>query len=137
MRDAMGGISSNVGDQLSWARFHMSDGSSPKGTPVLSPALLRQMQEPTVACPGNDLGDAIGISWLLRDIEGVRVVSHGGDMTGQHSIFEMVPERGFAITSLTNCGPNGPEFQRSNHALGVPGISRHRDQRPAARSARG
>lgn len=33
-----------------------------------------------------------------------------GDTTGQHSIFEMVPEQHFAITSLTNCGPNGSEF---------------------------
>ncbi len=36
------------------------------------------MQDPTVACAGNALGDAVGISWLLRDVEGARVVAHGG-----------------------------------------------------------
>jgi CubicO group peptidase (beta-lactamase class C family) len=107
---AMGGLSSNVTDQLEWARFHLGDGTAPEGTRILSEALLREMQQPTVSCPGNALGDSVGISWLLRDVEGARVVAHGGSMVGQHSIFEMVPERRFAITSLTNCGPNGPEF---------------------------
>jgi CubicO group peptidase (beta-lactamase class C family) len=107
----MGGvIASNVADQLAWARFHMEDGMAPDGTRVLSEELLRRMQEPTASCPGNALGDAIGISWLLRDVEGTRVVAHGGSTSGQYSVFEMVPERRFAITSLTNSGPNGSEF---------------------------
>ena len=107
---SMGGISSSVTDQLAWAQFHLGDGTAPDGTRLLSEGLLRSMQVPTVLCPGNDLGDAIGISWLLRDVEETRVVAHGGGTAGQHSRFEMVPERGFAITSLVNCGPNGPEF---------------------------
>ena len=107
---SMGGMSSNVPDQLAWARFHMGDGTGPDGTRVLSNELLASMQEPTILCPGNALGDAVGIGWLLRDVKGAGVVAHGGSMVGQFSIFEMVPERRFAITSLTNCGPNGDEF---------------------------
>jgi CubicO group peptidase (beta-lactamase class C family) len=106
----MGGMSSNLGDQLAWARFHMGEGATPDGTRLLSEEMLRRMQEPTVECPGNALGDAVGIDWLLRDQGGLKVVAHGGDTAGQHSIFEMVPERRFAVTSLTNCGPNGGEF---------------------------
>lgn len=106
----MGGMASNVGDQVAWARFHMGNGTAPDGTRILSSDLLRRMQDATVSCPGSALGDAVGIGWMLRDVEGTRVVAHGGDTTGQHSIFEMAPERGFAITSLTNCGPNGSEF---------------------------
>jgi CubicO group peptidase (beta-lactamase class C family) len=106
----MGGMASNVGDQLAWARFHMGDGTAPDGTRVLSERSLKEMQEVTATCPGSAIGDAVGISWLLRDVDGARVVSHGGDTTGQHSIFDMIPERRFAITSLTNCGPNGPEL---------------------------
>jgi CubicO group peptidase (beta-lactamase class C family) len=106
----MGGMASDVRDQLAWARFHMGDGVAPDGSRLLSEDTMRRMQTPTIECPGNALGDAVGISWLLRDVEGVRVVAHGGDTTGQHSIFEMVPERRFTITSLTNCGPNGSEF---------------------------
>lgn len=121
----MGGAVSTVADQLTWARFHMGDGTAKSGTRVLSEAMLKRMQQPTVECPGNALGDAVGISWLLRDVEGLRVVAHGGDTTGQHSIFEMVPERRFAITSLTNCGPSGSEFNEQilrwalEHYLGI------------------
>jgi hypothetical protein len=49
---------------------------------------------------------------LLKDIDGVRVVGHGGSTIGQYSAFQMVPERGFAFASMTNCGPNGPQFNR-------------------------
>jgi CubicO group peptidase (beta-lactamase class C family) len=106
----MGGAVTTVADQLTWARFHMGDGTAKDGTRVLSEQMLKRMQEPTVECPGNALGDAVGISWMLRDVEGLRVVAHGGDTAGQHSTFEMVPAERFAVTSLTNCGPNGSEF---------------------------
>jgi CubicO group peptidase (beta-lactamase class C family) len=109
----MGGMASSVPDQLSWARFHLGDGRTEGGIRILSEAWLTQMQEPTVVCPGSALGDAVGIAWLLRDVEGVRVVAHGGTTSGQHSIFEMVPERRFALTSLTNSGPNGAEFNEN------------------------
>jgi CubicO group peptidase (beta-lactamase class C family) len=105
-----GGISSNAADQLAWARFHMGDGRAADGTRILSEAMLKRMQQPTVETPGSALGDAIGISWMLRDVEGVRLVGHGGDTNGQHSAFTMVPERGFAVTTLTNCGPNGNQL---------------------------
>jgi CubicO group peptidase (beta-lactamase class C family) len=105
-----GGISSNAGDQIAWARFHMGDGTAADGTRILSQEMMHRMQQPTIETPGSALGDAIGISWMLRDVDGVRLVGHGGDTIGQHSAFTMAPERGFAVTSLTNCGPNGSEF---------------------------
>jgi hypothetical protein len=47
--------------------------------------------------------DGMGVTWMLRpSAEGVRIVQHGGDWPGQHSGFLFVPERGFAITLLTN-----------------------------------
>ncbi|HET6793496.1 MAG TPA: serine hydrolase domain-containing protein [Acidimicrobiales bacterium] len=109
-----GGISANAGDQIAWARFHLGDGTAPDGTRLLPKEALVQMQQPTVSMKGSALGDYVGISWLLRDVEGVRVVGHGGTTNGQYSDFMMVPERGYAFTSLTNCGPNGSQL---NHAL--------------------
>ena len=100
-----GGISANAADQIKWARFHLGDGAG-----VLSTELLKQMQQPTVDMKGSAIGDYVGISWLLRDVDGVRLVSHGGTTNGQHSDFVMVPERDFAIIVLTNCGPNGAEL---------------------------
>ena len=105
-----GGISSNAADQVKWIRFHLGDGTAKDGTRVLPEQLVKQMQQPTVDMPGSALGDHVGISWLLRDVDGVRFVGHGGTMIGQHSEFLMVPERDFGIASMTNCGPNGPQF---------------------------
>jgi len=102
-----GGISCTSADMIAWARFHLGDGRAADGTRVLSEELLRRMQKPTVEMPGSAIGDAVGISWLLSDVDGVRLVSHGGDTIGQHSDFVMVPERDFAISVMTNCGPNG------------------------------
>jgi CubicO group peptidase (beta-lactamase class C family) len=106
-----GGISANAGDQVKWARFHLGDGRAPDGTHLLSTELVDLMKQPTADMRGSALGDYVGISWLLRDIEDVRLVGHGGTTNGHHSDFVMVPERNFAIAILTNCGPNGPQFQ--------------------------
>jgi CubicO group peptidase (beta-lactamase class C family) len=101
---AAGGISSSVRDQLRYARFHLGDGRAEDGAPVLSHKALRSMQTPVVAAAGEGL---MGLSWLLRDVQGVRMVYHGGATNGQMSAFWMVPERGFAFTSLTNADKGG------------------------------
>ena len=102
-----GGLSANAHDQLGWARFHLGDGA-----PILSRSTLDLMKEPTADMVGSALGDYVGLSWLLRDVGGVRLVSHGGSMIGQHSEFVMVPERDFAFIAMTNADPNGPEFNK-------------------------
>ena len=83
------------------------------------------MRRPTVEMPGNALGDAVGISWLLRRRGEVTLVQHGGTTIGQHSAFVLVPERDFAVIVLTNCGPNGEQLNTElvdwalEHYLGV------------------
>jgi hypothetical protein len=72
------------------------------------------MQQPTFDMVGSALGDHVGISWLLAEVDGVRTVKHGGTMIGQYSDFTMVPDRDFAVISMSNCGPNGSEF---NHRI--------------------
>lgn len=108
---AGGNVSSTAGDQIKWARFHLGDGKAPSGEEVLSEKSLRSMQEPTVDVRGGAIGDYIGISWMLRDVDGVRIVGHGGDTIGQHSSFEMIPEKDFAVAVMTNCGPNGSQLK--------------------------
>lgn len=106
-----GALISSVRDQLRYARFHLGDGTVPGGGARLLSAqsLLAMRSNPG---PGGTLFvelDGVGVNWLLRpSAEGVRVVQHGGDVPGQHSGFLMVPDRGFAITLLTNSegGPN-------------------------------
>lgn len=102
-RDAnpAGGLACSVRDQIRYASFHLGDGTA-GGRRVLSRASLDLMKEPTFSLEGGSLGDEVGISWLLRKVEGVQLVGHGGDTHGQQAAFEMVPERGFAIAVLTN-----------------------------------
>ena len=109
-----GGMSANAKDQLAWAKFHLGDGTAPDGSPFLKTETIRRMQAPTISMAGSALGDFVGISWLLKDIDGARLVGHGGTTNGQYSDFTMVPERGFALISMTNSGPNGSEL---NHKL--------------------
>jgi len=105
-----GGMSATAADQIAWARFHLNDGRTSDGSQLLPAELVRSMREPTVETPGHALGDAIGISWMLRRVGDVLTVGHGGTTIGQHSAFTMVPERQFAVTVLTNCGPNGEQL---------------------------
>ena len=120
-----GGMSANAADQIAWARFHLGDGTAPDGTRILSQELLDRMKMPTVDMRGSALGDYVGISWLLKDVAGVRLVGHGGTTNGQYSNFTMVPERDFAYISMTNCGPNGSQLNDQlekwalEHYLGV------------------
>lgn len=136
-----GGMSAPASEQLAWARFHMGDGRAPDGTKLLEEASLRRMQEPTAEIVGSALGDYVAISWFLRDVSDVRLVSHGGTTNGQHSTFVMVPERRFALISMTNAGPNGPQLNRElqvwalEHFLGVLDAEPEPVDRPSERLA--
>jgi CubicO group peptidase (beta-lactamase class C family) len=90
-----GGLVSSVSDQLRWARFHLG-GSD----------LARRMQQPTVKLRGSSLGDAVGLAWFLRDTGGVGTVGHGGSTNGQFADLLLVPERDFAVTVMSNAGPD-------------------------------
>jgi CubicO group peptidase (beta-lactamase class C family) len=107
------GLASSAADQLRWARFHLGDGRTPSGARILPAAVLRQMREPTVALRGSTLGDAIGIGWFLRDVDGVRTAGHGGSANGQFAELLTVPERDFAVVSLANSGPDGIAFNQA------------------------
>jgi CubicO group peptidase (beta-lactamase class C family) len=117
-----GGIVSTAGDQLRYAQFHMGDGTAPDGTQLLSKESLALMQTPSVQ-GGNGIG-ALGVTWMLREVGGVRLVGHGGATNGLMSAFQMAPDQGFAITVLTNAY-QGTELNKHavnwalKHYLGV------------------
>jgi CubicO group peptidase (beta-lactamase class C family) len=108
-----GGVVSSAADVLRWARFHLGDGSAQSGGRVLPTEILQTMKEPTVALQGTNLGDAIGIGWFLRDVDGVRTVGHSGSANGQFADLLIVPERDFAVVALSNAGPDGILFNRA------------------------
>jgi CubicO group peptidase (beta-lactamase class C family) len=108
-----GGLASSVSEQIRWARFHLGDGRAESGVRMLPAEVLQRMREPTVALRGSTLGDAIGICWFLRDVDGVRTVGHGGSANGQFADLLTVPERSFALVAVSNAGPNGIPFNQA------------------------
>jgi CubicO group peptidase (beta-lactamase class C family) len=105
-----GAIIADVVDQLRWAQFNMGDGRAPNGTRLLRKSTLKKMQTPQA--PAGSIADHVGFSWLLSDLDGVRLVAHGGTTYGHLTAFDMVPERKFAVTVLTN-STRGGEVHRA------------------------
>lgn len=87
-----GGLFSTVRDQIRYARFHLGHAPAEGGSRVLTRETLDRMKMPTISMQGGTLGDWVGISWMLRDIDGVRVAAHGGSTNGQESGFELIPD---------------------------------------------
>ncbi len=120
--DATGGLISTARDQMRYARFLLGDGTAADGKRVLTkPSLLAMRSNPG---PGGTITmeiDGVCVSWWQRrTAEGVPVFQHGGSWGGQNSDFFFVPQRGFAMTTLTN-STSGPklidELGRSGWAL--------------------
>lgn len=120
-----GGIASSVADLLRWGRFHLGDGRAESGAQVLPTNVLAQMKESTATLRASSLGDAIGISWFLRDVSGVRTIEHAGSANGQFAQLLIVPERNFAVVAMSNASPDGISFNQTvvsfalEHYLGL------------------
>jgi CubicO group peptidase (beta-lactamase class C family) len=95
-----GGIVSTARDMLRYARFHLGDGSTPSGEQVLRPETMALMQSPRF--PTDSMGGAVGITWMIGEVGGTKVVRHGGSTFGQRASLVLVPSRDFAIVVLTN-----------------------------------
>lgn len=99
-----GGVAASAADLLAWARFHLGDGDGID---------LAEMRRPTASLRGSNLGDAIGVGWFLREIDGVQAIGHGGSSNGQFAELLIVPSRNFAVVSIANQGPDGIPFNQA------------------------
>lgn len=97
-RAAQGGITSNVGDLLTFAAFHMGDGTA-GGRRTLISESVRAMQQPLVEAA---LSPYWGIGWAVEQIDGVGIVGHGGTTNGFQARLTLVPDRDAAFAYLTN-----------------------------------
>ena len=95
----VGGVVSTVRDLITYARFHLGDGTAPDGTRLLSRATLDLMRTPQADA---DLDRKVGIAWFLREAGGVRLQYHGGVAIGQQGVLMLAPDRGAAIAVQTN-----------------------------------
>jgi CubicO group peptidase (beta-lactamase class C family) len=99
-----GGLIASVKDQLRYARFHLGDGSAEGGERIMSRETLAMMHTGTVAA---QLDQKIGLAWMSREPQGVRLFFHGGGTLGQISMLTIAPERNFAMSFLTNSAAGG------------------------------
>jgi CubicO group peptidase (beta-lactamase class C family) len=95
-----GGVGLCITDLLTYARFHLSDGTAANGQRVLTPASLELMRTPQIRKQSTD--DDMGVGWHLRTVGPIHTASHGGTLAGHILLLEIVPERNFAIAILTN-----------------------------------
>jgi CubicO group peptidase (beta-lactamase class C family) len=93
---AAGGLISCVPDLLRYVRFWLGRGPSA----VLSDRSRQFMLGPLVEA-GN-FAEACGLAWMLRTVDSVRIVGHGGSTVGQQAQLTLVPERQCGIVSLAN-----------------------------------
>jgi len=95
-----GGVGVCLSDLMTYARFHLGDGTAASGARVLSRASLDLMKTPQLRKQSND--DDIGIAWHLRQVGAIKTAAHGGTLAGHILLLELVPEKNFAIAILTN-----------------------------------
>src|SRR5206468_897583 len=95
-----GGVGLCLTDLLTYAKFHLGDGTAASGERVLTRASLELMRTPQLRKQGTD--DDIGLAWHLRSVGPVRTAAHGGTLAGHILLLELVPDRNMAIGILTN-----------------------------------
>jgi CubicO group peptidase (beta-lactamase class C family) len=107
-----GGLILPITEQLTYARFHLGDGTAADGTRLLSPERLTEMR--TARAPGLAFSSTanaeiygVGVGWQLERIGDVQIVTHLGGTFGQMSLLALVPERGFAVAVFANTYPQG------------------------------
>jgi dipeptidyl aminopeptidase/acylaminoacyl peptidase len=98
-------IFSTVGDVLSFARMHLTEGVGSDGTRVLDAASAVAMTQLQAELPDKyTLGDSWGIGWIRFGWDGRRLIGHDGNTVGQSAFLRLMPDEGLAVTLLTNGG---------------------------------
>ncbi len=122
-----GGIASSAADMSRWLITQLDSGRTPDGFQIFKPAateelwkVVRQMpisKEPEWLKPNqkNFYGYALG--FRTYDYRGVKVVGHGGLLTGFVSQIAMVPDERLGIVVLTNQLSSGAYWAIINHVL--------------------
>jgi CubicO group peptidase (beta-lactamase class C family) len=94
-----GGLVTDIPTLLRYARFHMGIHEPTDGQSLLSREAFQQMQSPFISATGFS---RMGISWWIDDLDGVKMIRHGGGTKGQISHLAIIPERQFAMAICTN-----------------------------------
>lgn len=106
---AAGTIMGTVGDLVKFAEFHLGDGKA-EDKRVLSSGAIAEMQR--IQVKAANLAPNWGLGWWVQDAAGVKLIGHGGSTNGHRANLAVVPDRRFAVASLTN-GSSGGAVNRA------------------------
>ena len=94
-----GGVISCAHDLLTYARFHMGNGTAPDGGRLLRAETLAQMHTPVLHATGLR---QVALSWFTLTLDGVKLLRHTGGTHGQTCLLVFAPQKQFALVVLTN-----------------------------------
>lgn len=114
-----GGLNASVLDLAQFMKMVFSDGRSPgASSPVLSPAMVREMLRPQNTGVPLDLGFGVGLGWMLgtlggEPIEGAGPVAHhGGATVNFRSQMILLPEHKLGVVVAANSASAAPAVNR-------------------------
>lgn len=94
-----GGVIATVPDLLTYAQFHLGDGTA-GGTRVLGNATLQAMHRTRFTKQATN--EEMAVTWHVSRAGALRRLAHGGATVGQQALLTLIPERQFAVTLVTN-----------------------------------
>ncbi len=98
---AAGGLLSSVNDMLAWLGVQLANGEY-QGKTVLPAAVLSETWKPHTPIGGSNNFLSYGLGYFLSEMEGQRIVTHGGGYDGMYSRVTMAPDLNLGIVVLTN-----------------------------------
>jgi CubicO group peptidase (beta-lactamase class C family) len=107
MAPAGGTLCCSAGDLVRFARMFLSDGKSPTGTAVLSPAAVRTMHTPVVTLPAKLIAQRWCCGPYNKNWGGVELFGHSGTNSGGSSTLIWCPSKRFAIATIANVANQG------------------------------
>ena len=130
-----GGMAMSASDLARWLQIQLAHGKLPEGEGRLfSEAASREMWTPSVLMPIAPVPEAFeatqpnfdtyALGWMVRDYQGVKLVTHRGAVFGFLTMVMLIPEKqvGFSITINSEDGEviHGLTYELLDHYLGRP-----------------
>ncbi len=93
-----GAINSNVDDMTKWLMLQLNKGNY-QGKQIVSAAQIQETWSPQIKVGG---GAAYGLGWIMRELQGQKMVAHDGSVEGYSAIVALLPESKMGFVLLTN-----------------------------------
>lgn len=95
-----GGVYSNAIDMAQWLRLQLGEGEI-DGKRLVSSAIIQETWTPQIKIGS---GVSYGLGWMLREVDGRKVIEHGGMIPGFSAQVSLMPEENIGYVLLMNQG---------------------------------